>query len=119
MDDEAWTVVNPPRRARVLLITPKNERLEQVLATKAATEVAEVRVETPEFLDTKIYQDQVDLGVWDLVVYDRAPPAKMPRTNTFFIGCLPPATRVPGTPVGRPSPRSRCRKSSMPPCRTA
>ena len=90
VDDEAWTIVNPPRRARVLLITPKNERLEQVLTTKAATEVAEVRVENPDFLKTKIYQDQVELGVWDLVVYDRAPPAKMPRTNTFFIGCLPP-----------------------------
>ena len=90
VDDEAWLVVNPPRRARVLLITPKNERLEQVLATKAASEVAEVRVENPDFLKTMGYQDQIELGVWDLVVYDRAPPAKMPRTNTFFIGCLPP-----------------------------
>ena len=32
----------------------------------------------------------MELGVWDLVIYDRAVPAKMPRTNTFFIGCLPP-----------------------------
>ncbi len=47
-------------------------------------------METPDFLKNKTYQDQVDLGVWDLVVYDRALPAKMPRTNTFFIGCLPP-----------------------------
>jgi hypothetical protein len=90
VDDDAWTVVNPPRRARVLLITPKNERLEQVLATKAATEMAEVRVESPDFLKKPTYEDQVELGVWDLVIYDRAPPKKMPRTNTFFIGCLPP-----------------------------
>ena len=104
VDDEAWTIVNPPRRARVLLITPKNERLEQVLATKAATEVAEVRVESPDFLKTKTYQDQVELGVWDLVIYDRAPPAKMPRTNTFFIGCLPPATRSTGYPGWKAKP---------------
>jgi len=90
VDDDAWAVVNPPRRARVLLISPKNERLEQVLTTKAATEVAEVRVEPPDFLKKPAYQDQVELGVWDLVIYDRAPPAKMPRTSTFFIGCLPP-----------------------------
>jgi len=90
VDDEAWIVVNPPRRARILLITPKNERLEQVLATKAATELAEVRVETSDFLKTKTYQDQIELGAWDLAVYDRVPPSKMPRTNTFFIGCLPP-----------------------------
>jgi hypothetical protein len=104
VDDEAWTTVNPPRRARVLLITPKNERLEQVLATKAATELAEVRVESPDFLKAKTYQDQVELGVWDLVVYDRAPPAKMPRTNTFFIGCLPPATRSTGYPGWKAKP---------------
>jgi hypothetical protein len=90
LDDEAWLVVSPPRRARVLLITPKNERLEQVLKTKAAASVAEVTVENTDFLKSKSYEDQVDLGVWDLVIYDRAPPAKMPRTNTFFVGCIPP-----------------------------
>ena len=52
--------------------------------------MAEVRVESPDFLKSKTYQDQAELGVWDLVIYDRAAPAKMPRTNTFFIGCLPP-----------------------------
>jgi hypothetical protein len=90
VDDQAWTIVSPPRRARVLLITPKNERLEQVLTTKAAAEVADVRVEKPAFLKSKTYQDQVELGMWDLVIFDRTPPAKMPRTNTFLIGCVPP-----------------------------
>jgi hypothetical protein len=92
-DDEAWLVVNPPRRARILLITPKNERLEQVLTTKTAAELAEVRVESPDFLKSKTYLDQVDLGVWDLVIYDRAAPAQLPRTNTFFIGSVPPGGR--------------------------
>ena len=114
VDDEAWTVVNPPRRARVLLITPKNERLEQVLTTKAASEVAEVRVESPDFLKSKTYQDQVELGVWDLVIYDRAAAGQNAADEHVFHR-LPPARAV----AGRPSPRSRCRKSSMPPCRTA
>ena len=92
-DDEAWAVVNPPRRANVLLITPKNERLEQVLTTKTAAELAKVQVESPDFLKSKKYLDQADLGAWDLVIYDRAPPAQMPRTNTFFIGCIPPDGR--------------------------
>jgi hypothetical protein len=90
VDDEAWLVVNPPRRAKILLVTPQNERLEQVLKTKAASEVAEVSVEKPDFLKSKTYEDQVELGVWDLVIFDRTPPAKMPRTNTFCIGCIPP-----------------------------
>jgi hypothetical protein len=90
VDDEAWVVVNPPRQAKVLLVTPRNERLEQALNTKTAREVAKVSVETPKFLESKKYKDQVELGVWDLVIYDRTPPKEMPRTNTFFIGCLPP-----------------------------
>ncbi len=93
VDDQAWAVVNSPRRTKVLLVTPKNERLEQVLTTKAAAEVAEVRVEGPGFLKSKTYLNQADLGAWDLVIYDRAPPPQMPRTNTFFIACAPPAPR--------------------------
>ena len=74
----------------ILLITPKNERLEQVLATKAVSELAETQVEHPDFLRSRNYQDQIELGAWDLVIFDRVVPAKMPPTNTFFIGCLPP-----------------------------
>ena len=103
VDDEAWPIVNPPRRARILLVTPKNERLEQVLTTKAASEMAEVRLENPDFLKSKTYQDQVELGVWDLVIYDRTLPAKMPRTNTFFIGCIPPGGRLEGQARGHPA----------------
>ena len=90
MDDEAWAVVNLRRRARVLLVTPGNERLEQALTTKAAAEMAEVCVRDPGFLKTTTYRDQAELGGWDLVVYDQAEPAHMPQANTFFIGCLPP-----------------------------
>ena len=90
VDDEAWTVVNLPHRARVLLITSGNKYLEQALTTKVASQVAEVRVEGPDFLKAKTYHDQVELGVWDLVVYEGTPPDKMPPADTFFIGCLPP-----------------------------
>ena len=93
VDDAAWAVVNPPRKAKVLLITPKNEQLQQVLNTKTARELADVQVEGPDFLKSKKYLDQVDLGVWDLVIYDRSAPSQMPRTNTFFIGCIPPGGR--------------------------
>jgi hypothetical protein len=93
VDDDAWAVVNAPRKAKVLLVTPKNERLQQVLNTKTARELADVQVESPDFLKSKKYLDQVDLSVWDLVIYDRSPPLQMPRTNTFFIGCIPPGGR--------------------------
>jgi hypothetical protein len=88
VDDEAWTVVSPPRQANILLITPGNERLQQALMTKAASEAARVRVEKPPV--SPACQDQIKQGLWDLVIYDRSPPPEMPPTNTFFIGCIPP-----------------------------
>ena len=91
--------------------------LQQVLTTKTAAELAEVRVESPDFLKSKTYLDQVDLGVWDLVIYDRAPPPQMPRTNTFFIGCIPPAAEkgpVPGRQSEQPSPTTGKNRDRVP-----
>lgn len=89
-DDEAWAVLDPPRRCRVLLVTPGNERLQQALTTKAAADLAELKTVAPDFLATKPYLDGADTGGWDLVIFDRAAPKRMPRANTFFIGSLPP-----------------------------
>ena len=91
VDDRAYAVLNAPRRARVLVVTSGNEPLVGAVTTKAAAELAEVRVEPPDFLKTKPYADQAEAGAWDLVVYDGTRPQQMPRANTFFIGGLPPA----------------------------
>ena len=92
----AWTTgpapcSSAPRRARVLLVTSGNEPLVEALTTKAAAELAEIRVEPPDFLKTRPYADQAEAGAWDLVVYDGLRPRQMPRANTFFIGDIPPA----------------------------
>ncbi len=89
-DNEAFAVINPPRRSRVLLVTSGNEPLEMALGTKAAGELAEVRVERPEFLKGSAYAALAAGGGFDLVIYDRCRPAQMPRANTLFIGSLPP-----------------------------
>jgi len=91
VDDVAWAVVNPPRRARVLLVTPGVEPLEYALSTSAALELADVSVETPAFLEQPAYRQPAATGVYDLVIYDRCRPKEMPQANTLFIGALPPA----------------------------
>ena len=91
LDDVAWTVVNPPRRAKVLLVTPGVEPLELALATSAALELAEVTVESPLALDKNPYRQQAAAGAYDLIVYDRCRPQQMPQANTLFIGALPPS----------------------------
>ncbi len=114
LDDRAWTVIRPPQRAKVLLVTLGNEPLELALKTALATDRADVRIETPDFLKDKIYRDRAAAGVYDLVIYDRCAPRQaespdegppdngppdngppdngplMPQANTLFIGSLPP-----------------------------
>jgi len=90
-DDIAWTVVNPPRRSKLLVVTPGNEVLDFAFGTATAAEIADVTVESPEFLDTKQYQQQAAAGAYDLVIYDRCQPKQMPQANTLFIGALPPS----------------------------
>ena len=90
LDNEAWAVINPPRRAKVLLVTPGNEPLEIALGTSTARQLAELTVESPGFLDKESYQQQAAVGGYDLVIYDRCQPKTMPQANTLFLGAMPP-----------------------------
>jgi hypothetical protein len=88
-DNVAWTVVNPPERSRVLLVTSGNEFLDFAFGTAAVAEVADVAVRPPAFLDQEEYRQQAALGAYDLVIYDRCRPKAMPQSNTLFVGALP------------------------------
>jgi hypothetical protein len=90
VDNSAWIAVNPPRRANVLLVTPGNEPLAFGLATELATKIARVIVQPPEFLKSKDYTANAENGQYNLVIYDRCRPEKMPQANTLFIGDVPP-----------------------------
>jgi hypothetical protein len=90
LDNETWAVINPPRRAKVLLVTPGNEPLEIALGTSTARQLAELTVESPGFLDKESYQQQAAVGGYDLVIYDRCQPKTVPQANTLFLGSMPP-----------------------------
>ncbi len=90
IDDVAYAVINPPRRSRVLLVTPGNEPLRAALQTQEAAKIADVRIESPSFLKTKPYAEQAVAGGWQLAIFDRCRPERMPACNTLFIGSLPP-----------------------------
>jgi hypothetical protein len=90
VDNEAHAVVNLPRPAKVLVVSPGNDSLEFALATDEAKKIADVSIAEPKLLETKAYEDQAAEGAYDLIVYDQCAPKTMPACNTLFIGRLPP-----------------------------
>ncbi|MBN1908468.1 MAG: BatA and WFA domain-containing protein [Pirellulales bacterium] len=90
VDNQAWAVINPPREARVLLITPGNDSLAIALTAGSGARAAKVTLESPSFLDSKQYAKAAEEGQFDLIIYDRCRPKTMPQANTFFLGALPP-----------------------------
>ncbi len=90
LDNTAYTAINKSRRARVLLVTPGNQMLEWALDTDGVLELATVAVAGVADLDKKDHQDLATAGYYDLIIYDRCVPKKMPQANTMFMGRLPP-----------------------------
>ncbi|MDX1945408.1 MAG: BatA and WFA domain-containing protein [Pirellulaceae bacterium] len=89
-DNTAYAVVNLPRPAKVLVVSPGNDALELALKTDEAQKVADVSIAEPKLLETKAYADQAAEGAYDLIIYDQCAPKAMPACNTLFIGRLPP-----------------------------
>jgi hypothetical protein len=89
VDNTAFAAVNPRGRAKVLLVTSKNDALETALATSFAKKLADVRTVDPSHLQTEEYQRAASDGSLDLVIFDQCQPKTMPLTNTLFIGAVP------------------------------
>ncbi len=89
-DNEAWSVINPPRESNVLIISAGNEYLDLVTETSRITEVANVFREDVGFVGSEKYEEQTTLGFYDLVIFDGCAPDKMPLCNTVFWGSAPP-----------------------------
>ncbi|MEQ8786013.1 MAG: VWA domain-containing protein [Pirellulaceae bacterium] len=90
VDDVAYAAMNPPRQARVLLVTPDNEAIKLALGTDEAIKLANVQIAQPALLETKAYDEQAASGAYDLVIYDRCRPKRMPQANTLMFGVVPP-----------------------------
>ena len=92
VDNVAYTVIDPARRGRVLVVTPGNDALRIVLSTERAREFADIEFRPVSYLTTPDYAAAA-AGDFDLVLLDRCRPEAMPQANTLMIG------RLPATPV--------------------
>jgi hypothetical protein len=93
VDNEAWAVVNPPHRSRVLFVTPGNVAWRRAFDTGKTKELTNVDFTAPPELKTEAYKKKADTGHYALIIYDRCQPAEMPQCNTLFMGAMPPGDR--------------------------
>jgi hypothetical protein len=112
LDDEAWLVVGVVRKARVLVVGPRNPALHAFFDQPSAEKLATVSYLSSEDLkDEKKYRKPAREGAYDLIVFDRCAPsteAELPLSNTFFIDSVPPPwKRVEMKPLENPDIKGR------------
>jgi hypothetical protein len=107
LDNVAFAAIRPNRQVNVLLITNGNTALERALQTSRIAQMAQVTIETKSFLDSQDYANAAADSKYDLIVFDRCAPKKMPEANTLFFGSVPP-------PDIQPAPQSITTPTSNP-----
>lgn len=104
-DNQATCVLNPPRIAKVLIVTDYNPYLRLVTQTERITKLASVQFEDRKFLQDRVYRERATLGYYDLIIYDQCTPTESPASNAVYWGSLPPegewesAKRLEATPI--------------------
>jgi hypothetical protein len=89
-DDVGYAAFGDPTHGKVLVVTPGDVALEVALQTEEARRLADVRIVTPDFLESAEYKRDAENGAYNLVIYDQCVPKQMPRGNTLFVGRLAP-----------------------------
>ena len=94
-DDHAALVITPPRRLRVLLVTPGNVFLDRALRGVAGVETvfamtpARYDLQTPNQLWRGPVGSMSDRG-FDLIVFDRHSPSVVPPMSCLYFHAAPP-----------------------------
>jgi hypothetical protein len=86
-DDRAWTIIEPPRNVRVLLVTGGNLFLEKVLRTLPLM----LDVMTPNEYEAADDEDlaEGDRSLYDLVIMDGHDTERLPLGSYLFWGAIP------------------------------
>lgn len=89
LDDRGWTVINPPREVKLLVVGSENPVLRAAFDTAALRALAEVEYRAPHSADDAMPEAAEGIAA-DLVIFDRCAPRVMPECNTLLLGALPP-----------------------------
>jgi hypothetical protein len=87
VDDRAWSILESPRRVKVLLVTDGNYFLENGLRILPVELTRWTPGEFEQAATDAIEDDE--RSVFDLVIFDRHSTARLPMGNYFFWGSVP------------------------------
>lgn len=90
LDNRAFFAIRPPRKARVLVVTPGDPALDKVFGTEDAGKLAELTVLSPAEMSGPKYLELLASDALNLVIYDRCAPPKSPPTNAMYLAAVPP-----------------------------
>jgi hypothetical protein len=95
-DDEAYAVIPPPRKLRVLLVGEESFFLESALGGMTLDRLD--RMTSTEYETAPVDAIEQDgQSVYDVVIFDKHQPERFPAGNYVFFGCLPPFEGVEAT----------------------
>ena len=89
-DNVAHAAINPPERAKVLVVSGGNDYLKFALGTDQIRRIADVTLVDPAYLTGEDYPKEAASGRYDVIIYDDCVPETMPESNTVFFGQRPP-----------------------------
>jgi len=96
-DDRAWTILDPPRHTKVLLVTDGNMFLTDVLETMPLDLVTMTTDAYERAADETIRE--ADRSLFDVVILDRHSTARLPQGNYLFWGGIPQINGVTAGPI--------------------
>lgn len=96
-DDRAWTILDPPRHTKVLLVTDGNMFLTDVLETMPL-DLVTMKTDGYERAADEAIRDG-NRSLFDVVIFDRHSTARLPQGNYFFWGAVPKIDGVSAGPI--------------------
>lgn len=88
-DNQAFSVLNPPGKSNVLVISRDNQYFKFACSTELIKKQAKVEFQDWDYLNEEEYLEKSVLGDYDLAIFEGIVPEVMPRCNTLVMGELP------------------------------
>ncbi len=104
LDNEAFAVLNPPRKSNVIVVSANMDYLRYACGTDAIKKRTNVEFHGVDYLEDKEYLARSLAGYYDLAIFDSLVPQTMPQCNCLIWNEVPPGDRWKRSAVHSPTP---------------